>query len=175
MIKLIATILYYGLARHLPCSYSPVSFGLARPLRALLCKLMVKKCGKNVNIEKGAVFNHNLEIGDNSGIGINAILSGSGGIFIGDNVMMGMDVMIITEDHEHGIDKPITEQGSIKASVVIGDDVWIGSRVIILKGVKIGQSSIIGAGAVVTKDIPPFSVAGGNPARVLKTRDRFQP
>ncbi|MFC1870798.1 acyltransferase [Chloroflexota bacterium] len=170
--KLIATALYFGLARYLPVSYSPLSLGLTKPIRALLCRFMFKKCGKNVNIERGAWFGYNLEIGDNSGIGINARLNTSGGIIIGNNVMMGPEVVILSQDHKHtDLAKPMREQGYVKAPVIIENDVWIGIRVIILSGVRIGRSAIIGAGAVVTKDIPPFSIAGGNPAKLIKKRD----
>ena len=133
---------------------------------------MFRKCGKNINVERGALIGYNIEIGDNSGIGINARLSTTGGIIIGKNVMMGPDVVIMTQEHKHDeITRPMMEQGFEKASVIIEDDVYIGIRVIILAGVRIGRSSIIGAGAVVTKDIPPFSIAVGVPARVIKQRD----
>jgi len=171
IIRLTATILYVGLARYLPVSYSPLSLGLSKRIRAFLCRFMVKKCGNNVNIERGAKFTYDMEIGDNSGLGVNTLLGD--GIIIGDNVMVGMDTVILTRNHKHDdITRPIREQGSEETSpVVIEDDVWIGVRVIILPGVRIGRSSIIGAGAVVTKDIPPFSLAGGNPAKVIKKRD----
>lgn len=169
--RLIATILYFGFARHLPVSYSPLSFGLTKPFRAGLCRFMFRKCGKNINVERGAWIGYNIEIGDNSGIGINAQLNTGGGIIIGKNVMMGPDVVILTQDHKHDdVTKPMIEQGYEKASVIIEDDVWIGIRAIILAGVRIGRSSIIGAGAVVTKDVLPFSIVGGNPARVIKQR-----
>jgi len=133
---------------------------------------MFRKCGKNVNVERGAWFGYNLEIGDNSGIGVNAQLYTAGGIVIGDNVMMGPDVVILTQNHRYDdITRPMREQGYERAPVIIEDDVWIGTRVIVLPGVRIGQGSIIAAGAVVTRDIPPFSVVGGNPAKVIKKRD----
>ena len=170
--RFMATVLYFGFARYLPVSYNPLGLGLTKPFRAMLCRFMFQKCGKNVNVERGAWFGYNIEIGDNSGIGINSELNTPGGIFIGNNVMMGPDVMIITQNHKHDdITKPMLEQGFERAPVIIEDDVWIGTRVIILPGVKIGRSSIIGAGAVVTKDIPPFSIAGGNPAKVIKKRE----
>ena len=61
-------------------------------------------------------------------------------------------------------------QGSTRKWVIIEDDVWIGTRAIILPGTRIGKGSIIGAGSVVTKDVPQYSIVGGNPARILKTR-----
>jgi len=170
--RFIASALYFSVARHLPVSYSPLSLGVTKPLRALLCRFMFKKCGKNINVERGAWIGYDVEIGDNSGIGINAQLNTKGGIFIGDNVMMGPDVVILTQGHKHNdISRPMNEQGFKMAPVIIEDDVWIGIRAIILSGVKIGRSSIIGAGAVVTKDVPPFSIVAGNPAKVIKKRN----
>jgi maltose O-acetyltransferase len=172
VIRIIASIFYYGFARYLPVSYSPISFGLTKPIRGALCRFIFKKCGRNVNIERGALFGYNIEIGDNSGIGVNAQLNSQGGIKIGSNVLMSPDVIIETQNHKHrDVTRPIMEQGSESSPVIIEDDVWIGSRAIILPGVRVGRSSIIGAGAVVTRDVPPFSVAVGVPARVIKKRD----
>ena len=87
--------------------------------------------------------------------------------------MMGPDVIIPTSEHNHTrTDITIRSQGSLPTKgVEIGNDVWIGTRVIILPGVKIGDSSIIGAGAVVTKDVPSYTIVGGNPAKILKYRN----
>jgi maltose O-acetyltransferase len=171
VVRTIAVILYYGFARYLPVSFSPISFGLTKPIRGVLCRFIFKKCGRNVNVERGALFGYNIEIGDNSGIGINAQLSTGGGIRIGNNVLMAPDVIILTENHKiDDVTIPIIKTGSKSAPVVIEDDVWIGTRVIILPGVTIGRSSIIGAGAVVSKSIPPYSIAAGVPARVIKKR-----
>ena len=87
--------------------------------------------------------------------------------------MMGQEVIIYTTRHnDNRIDIPMMEQGMGNVlPVKIGDDVWIGGRVIILPGVTIGNGCIIGAGAVVTKDIPPYSVAVGVPAKVVKIID----
>lgn len=172
IIRFSAIIIYFGFARYLPTTCSHFSFGLTRPFRSMVCHFIFLKCGKNVNIERGADFGTNIEIGDNSAIGINAYLNCTAKITIGNNVMMGSDVIIFTRNHEFlDITQPMTEQGFRKAEpVIIEDDVWIGSRVIILPGVRVGRSSIIGAGAVVTKDIPSFSIVGGNPAEIIKKR-----
>ena len=87
--------------------------------------------------------------------------------------MMGPEVVIYTSGHKFDrTDIPMMEQGNTDAEpVTIGDDVWIGRRVMIMPGVTIGNGCVIGAGAVVTKDIPPYSVAGGVPAKVLKSRN----
>ena len=85
---------------------------------------------------------------------------------------MGPDVVILTLNHEYSdIHKPIGWQGmKPRKKVTIGNDVWLGQRVMIMPGVTIGNGSIVAAGAVVTKDIPPYSIVGGVPAKVLKNR-----
>lgn len=94
------------------------------------------------------------------------------GASIGDNVMMGPECMIFTRNHAFArVDIPMNQQGMKEFEPVsIGNDVWIGARVTILPGVHIADGCIIGAGAVVTKDIPEYAIVGGNPARVLKYR-----
>ena len=96
----------------------------------------------------------------------------NGPVFIGKNVMMGPEVIVYTHNHEFSrTDIPMNQQGKGKTDpVYIDDDVWIGRRAMILPGVHIGRGSIIGAGAVVSKSIPEFSVAVGVPAKVVKTR-----
>ena len=137
-----------------------------------ICKMILKKCEKNVNIEKGANFGrgNGIEIGDNSGIGINCEVRGP--LEIGKDVMMGPEVRIMTSSHNTSqTDIPMCQQGHLpKRKVTICDDVWIGTRVIILPGVTIGKGAIIGAGAVVTKDVPEYAVVAGVPAKVIKYR-----
>jgi maltose O-acetyltransferase len=169
--RIVATVLYYGIARNLPLSQSPLSLGLANPFRVTLCRFIFKKCGKNIFVDRGACFGDNIEIGDYSGIGNNARLDTAGGIVIGKYVMISPDVVILTANHKHDdITIPIGMQGAESCPVIIEDDVWIGTRAIILPGVRIGRSSIIGAGAVVAKDVPPYSIVVGNPARVVSKR-----
>ena len=143
---------------------------ISKRIRAFWTKRIVGYCGKNVNIEKHASFTPELRIGDNSGVGIKCEMNGP--VFIGSNVMMGPEVVVYTTKHRfERIDLTMIEQGMEEPqTVTIGNDVWIGRRVIILPGVTIGDGCVIGAGAVVTKDIPPFSIAAGVPARVVKKR-----
>ena len=158
----------YAFARHLPESYK---FNLGQQkIRAFCGKCLLAKCGKNVNIEKNAEFAYSVELGDNSGLGINCRISGK--TLIGNNVMMGPNVCIFTTNHAFDrTDIPMNEQGmSVQRPVVIEDDVWIGANVIILPGVTISKGSIVGAGAVVTKNVPEYAIVGGNPAKILKTR-----
>ena len=160
--------LYFFCSR-LPVSYSRINLG-QKHLRRLCGRLILKKCGKNVNIEKGARFSADMELGDNSGIGRNAELDSN--ITIGCNVMMGPDVKMFVRNHNFSrTDIPMNSQGDSDVEpIVISDDVWIGANAIILPGVHIGQGSVIGAGAVVTKNVPEYSVVGGNPAVVIKSR-----
>ena len=110
-----------------------------------------------------------ISIGSGSGLGVNCSVHGP--LKIGNNVMMGPNVTILT--HTHNIERtdiPMGQQGMRVAEVVIGNDVWIGMRVVIMPGVKIGNGAVIGAGAVVTKDVPDFAVVGGVPAKIIKYR-----
>ena len=150
-------------------SHSILNLGQRR-LREACCQLFLMKCGKNVNIERCASISSRVELGDNSGIGAYASISGK--CIIGNNVMMGPHCTIYTRNHEFSDTlTPMCQQGfSEEKLVVIGDDVWIGGHVIILPGVRIGSHSIVGAGSVVTKDVPEWAVVAGNPARVKKFR-----
>lgn len=170
MRKKIAAVFYYAFARHLPLSYSKFGGKTGTFFRRKCVKAMLSSCGEMVNVEKGASFSLKSTIGNNSGIGVNANL---GIAHIGNNVLMGRDCIAITRNHEF-TDKNtlIRKQGyQSEEPIYIGDDVWIGHRVIILPGVHIGKGTVIGAGSVVTKDTPEYSVVGGNPARVLKYRE----
>ena len=165
--KKILYILYRLTAAWLPTSQHLL---IAKKLRAFWARRIAKKVGANVNIERNAVFGPLLEIGHDSGVGINCELYGP--VVIGENVMMGPEVIVYTSGHKYDrIDIPMGEQGDDDVKpVIIGNDVWIGRRVIIMPGVKIGNGCIIGAAAVVTKDIPDYSVAVGVPAKVVKSR-----
>lgn len=162
-------LIYYSFAKHLPPSYSGIKVG-QKTLRAFCGKLMLKHCGKKVNIEKGAMFSTKVSLGDYSGIGINARINGT--CTIGDYVMMGTDVVVITRNHSFDrTDIPMMHQGfEEERPVVIGNDVWIGDRVIIMPGVRVGDGSILAAGAVVTHDVPSYAVVAGVPAKIIKMR-----
>lgn len=164
--KIIGLVLYHSIAKHLPRSSSPLKFGR---IRTFCAKLILTKCGKKVNIEKGAVFSSKITIGNNSGIGVNAYISAC---HIGDDVMMGPYCTIYESNHKFDrTDIPMREQGfTYYDPVEIGNDVWIGGHVTIMPGVKIGNHCVIGACSVVTKDIPDWGIAVGNPAVVKKFR-----
>jgi maltose O-acetyltransferase len=164
-------LFYYGFAQHLPASTMPMG-RVFKKVRFWVCRFLFASCGQDVNVEYGAFFHsgNDVVIGNFSGIGINANLSGK--ITIGNYVMMGRDVVIMTRNHEFSIiGIPMAQQGfKEERPVFIEDDVWIGDRVIILAGVRVGQGTVIGAGSVVTKDVPPFAVVGGVPAKIIRMR-----
>ena len=162
--------LYYLFARHLPSS--SYKLGLwAQPIRRFICRRIFKYAGKKINVEKGAFFldGSEIEIGDYSAIGVDCRIYGA--VKIGNDVMMGPEVVVLPRNHRFDrLDIPMWRQGHSTEPIVIDDDVWIGTRAILLPGVKIGKGAIIGAGAVVTRDVPEYSVVGGNPAKVIKFR-----
>ena len=103
----------------------------------------------------------------NTNCHINASIGGE--IRIGDNVLLGPNVVIRSANHNFNLNsKPINEQGHNYADIKIADDVWIGANAVILSGISIGKGSVVGAGAVVNKNIDPFSLVGGVPARLIK-------
>ncbi len=171
-LHIIYLILYYGLLQFLPPTNNRY-FRLIKPVRSSIAKRCLDHAGKKVNIEQGANFGdgNGISIGDNSGIGLRCSVRGP--LVIGNNVMMGPEVIILTSTHSfERIDIPMMAQKSpSRKKVIVGNDVWIGTRVIILPGVTIGNGVIIGAGAIVTKDIPDYAVVVGNPARIIRYRN----
>lgn len=115
--------------------------------------------------------NAGIVIGRDCVIGPGCIMYGQGGIKIGDNVLLSPKVSIFAVNHiSDDREVLIADQGIEAKGVEIGDNVWIGGGAVILDGVKVGHSSIVAAGAVVTKDVPPLSIIAGNPAIFLKSR-----
>lgn len=117
------------------------------------------KIGKNVFLEDNVNFN-GMEI------------STGGNVYIGSNFHSGKDCMIIVQSHNYEGERIPYDRSYINKDLKIGDNVWLGHRVIILGGVTIGEGAIIQAGAVVVSDIPDCGIAGGNPAKVFKYRDK---
>jgi acetyltransferase-like isoleucine patch superfamily enzyme len=102
----------------------------------------------------------------------NTYINGIGGVEIGKDTMLGPNVVLISGSHVFdNPNVPIRLQGTTRAKITIGHDVWLGANVCVMSGVTIGEGTIVGSGAVVTKDIPPFSIAGGVPAVILRKRN----
>jgi len=144
------------------------------------CILMV---GEDSNVEGSLVFerpNSTIRIGARTHIGGGTLLDAAEQIAIGDDVMLAFEVLVMDHDShslkfsERKNDVTDWKQGKKDWSnvpikpVTIGDRAWIGARVIILKGVTINQGGVVGAGSVVTKDVPPYTIVAGNPARVVR-------
>lgn len=169
--QFVSRVLYDGILSRLPNSMAICGGSVYQRLRGWAVKNFVAHCGNNVNIEDHVQISSKVSIGDHSGIGIRAIVGGT--VYIGDNVMMGRECIILTRNHAFDrTDIPMREQGfQEEKPVFIGNDVWIGHRVTILPGSRIGDGVIIGAGAVVTGEIPAYTIVGGVPAKVLRKRN----
>ena len=161
---------FHFVGKNLPQSSSPWSLG-SRYVRNALVRGFADNVDKTANIERGAdITSPHISLGARSGIGIDCWVQGP--LTIGSDVMMGPQCRIYTRNHANAdTTRPMLSQGFEPARhVTIEDDVWIGARVMIMPGTTVGRSSIIAAGAVVTKDVPPHSVVGGVPARVIRRR-----
>lgn len=169
----IYVLIYYVFAQYLPMQPFP-GYRAWYALRWFLASRILRHCGRDVIVKDRCYFGDGarLSVGDRSQLGSSARLNGD--ITIGCDVLMGPDVIMMATSHEFSrIDIPINQQGaSPEQPITIGDDVWIGTRAIILPGVHVGDHAIIAAGAVVTKDVPDYTIAGGVPARIIGSRKR---
>ena len=169
---LLGIILYRTFGKMLPaadCYVKPMGL-FGKRVRAICGKLILEKCGKNVNIYKDAVFSSRVELGGYSDIGYRCRIQGK--CIIGEHVMMAPECQIWTQNHDtKRIEGKAWLSGNTpEEPVIIHDGVWIGSRVIILPGVTIKEGAVIGAGSIVTKDVPAYAIVGGNPARIIRYR-----
>ena len=113
-----------------------------------------------------------IKIGRDSLIGEYSVIRGQGGVSIGDRVYTSPFTQIIAVNHVFDDPRhPFIEQGITAEGIVIEDDVWLGAGAIITDGVRVGQGAVVAAGAVVTKDVPPHTVVGGVPAKIIKSID----
>lgn len=136
-----------------------------------IVKHQVNSVGSGLRVNNRSTVTKNTILGNN--VNFNGMkIGGSGRVIIGDNFHSGIGCLMISEIHnyDHGEAIPYDDT-FIPKDIVIEDNVWLGERVIILGGVRIGEGAIIQAGSVVVKDIPPMAIAGGHPAKVFKMRD----
>jgi acetyltransferase-like isoleucine patch superfamily enzyme len=133
--------------------------------------------GDNVTIERlttilctGVLRNkgEGVKIGNNTGINQGGYIGGQGGVEIGDNVIIGPGVKIFSENHNFHGDEYIKNQGEKRDQVMIGNNCWIGSNVVILAGVTLGEKTIVAAGSVVNKSFTGNCIVGGVPAKKIK-------
>ncbi len=172
----IAYLIYYSFAYYLPKKQNPIFGKISTQFRTFLARKMLHSLGKKSHIDRKAYFGFNeVYIGDNSGIGSGFELRNSS-LKVGDFCMLSRDTLILGGGHNYSDrNTPIGMQGNKgdngKTSLEIGNDVWIGFNVMILSGCKhIGNGAIIGAGSVVTNDVPDYAIVGGNPAKIIKYR-----
>ena len=149
--------------------------GIYRSIKRPVIRSKFNRVGKGFMFDPDGIYlgAELMEFGDNVFIGKGAYFSAEKGIRVGNSVMLGPYPMVIGGDHNFSVvGKRMAEvhEGGVNQPIVIEDDVWAGARVLILKGVTIGEGSIIGAASVVTKDVPPYVVAYGNPCKPRNVR-----
>lgn len=157
-----------------------INIAIADYFRRKKCrKLLSKMKGAGRNICIGEDFNvspiSKIELGDNVWIGDHFYAKASADIKISSGTIISRNVEIWTANHNYDSDDLSAvpyDRRMIAKPVTVGENVWIGTHVLILPGVTVGEGAVIGAGSVVTKDVPPCAVVGGNPAKVLKYRNR---
>lgn len=171
--QIICLVLYYSFAQYLPCSYSQGG-GIGQKVRRFLCRRIFKFSGININVERKANFGSGLdiELGDYSDLGINCHVPSN--TVIGNNVMMAPNCFIFAQNHETAdLTVPMNKQGFTERKVtIIEDDVWIGQNVYMTPGRHIRKGSIVGACCLLCKDFPEYSVIGGNPSKLIKSRKK---
>ena len=140
-------------------SYNGVTLGdnvTIERMSTIICTAVIRNKGKGV------------KIGNNTGINQGAYIAGQGGVDIGNYVIIGPGVKIFSEDHKFSGEDYIKNQGEKRDQVIIGNNCWLGSNVTILAGVKLGDKTIVAAGAVVNKSFSGNCIIGGVPAKLIK-------
>lgn len=142
-------------------------------IKITFLKLMGARVGSWVTFYSGITISpgNNLKLGHHVNLAAGVFLGTAGGIEIGDRTLIGYKTMIFSGNH---VIPPNREKiffaGYDRKKVVIQNDVWIGGNSIILPGITIGEGAVVAGGSVVTKDVPSFTIVGGNPAKVIKER-----
>ncbi len=130
------------------------------------------KCGKNVSIRDRAIIYcpERITVADNVSINSGVIILAQGGVSFGEYTMISPGVTIVSVSHDYSKLGQEAWDGQIKKPVTIGRNVWIAAGAIILPGVTIGDGAVVAAGSIITRDVPPYTVVAGLPARVIKER-----
>lgn len=150
---------------------------IIRRLLVLVNRPFFKKYGRNFKFDPYGYYTYStISVGDDVVLGRNAfIIAAKSEIIIGNKVVFGPEVVMYGGGHNTSVvgkymfdvkeKKPTDDLG-----IIVDDDVWVGARAIMLRGITVGRGAIVGAGAVVTKSVPPYAIVGGNPAKVIKFR-----
>lgn len=151
------------------------AYRVYKSIRRVKCWLLAKrytvaKIGPNSYLSWGSDISHDLEVGDHVYIGPNCLVGQM--VSLGDLTMVGPSVIFMGDDHRYdNVGVPIIFSGRPKLrTTIVGKDVWIGARAVVLSGVNIGDGAIIAAGSVVNRDVAPCSIVGGVPAKHIKWR-----
>ena len=137
----------------------------------MIARLTISKCGENLRVNHRSRLGKNTILGDNCNFN-GMIIVGGGKVSIGNNFHSGVECMIITSNHNYEGDAIPYDNTNINKIVTIGDNVWFGNRVLVTGNTTIGEGAIVAAGSVVCKDVPPLAIVGGNPAKVIKYRNK---
>lgn len=154
------------------CYYSKLKTDIRKRYYTKKVKKQCRRCGKNLKVNNPSNVTANTVLKSN--VNFNGMsIYGNGQVIIGNYFHSGIECLMIAQNHKYdgGDAIPYDNKRYICKNIIIDDFVWLGSRVTILPGVRIGEGAIIQAGAVVSCNIPPYAIAGGNPARVFKYRD----
>ena len=173
--SILCRMFYMTIANRLPSSYNRILGNACKIIRGICVRGFIVHAGENINIQRKVKISSKVSIGDDSGIGMNSVISGP--LTIGDKVMIGEEFRVITRNHRiDRTDIPMQEQGfTEEKEVVVGNDVWIGHRVMLMPGAHVGNGCVIAAGAVVSGTIPDYAIAGGVPAKVIRYRKNCDP
>lgn len=166
----------------LVCTYeliSAVIFALPRHkifnfIKSNYMRIQGAKIGKSITYYPGIKINPcmNVKLGDHVDLAWGVIITTGGGVEIGDRTLIGYRTLISSANHVIPPNRGrIFDAGHIPKKVIIMNDVWIGGNCVITAGVTIGEGAVVAAGSVVTKDVAPFTIVGGVPAKLIKNRD----
>jgi acetyltransferase-like isoleucine patch superfamily enzyme len=150
---------------------------ISRRLRMVALRPLFGAHGQGFYFDPDGTYTYGtIHVGDDVNLGVRPVLMAAlSEIRIGSHVMFGPEVVVIGGGHNISVPgqfMTLTHEktGDEDLGVVIADDVWVGARAVILRGVEIGRGAVIGAGALVTKSVPPYAIVAGNPARVIRYR-----
>ena len=142
-------------------------------LRDVFYRMLFQSAGKKLIIYPNVyiIFSHKISVGKRVAINVGTYIDGRGGVKMGDNILIGPNCVISSTGHgTASIEIPMAEQAVQYGEIKIGNDVWLGANVFVRMGVTIHDGCIIAAGSVVTTDVPPYSVYGGVPAKLISQR-----
>ncbi|MGD7007040.1 acyltransferase [Metabacillus sp. 84] len=142
-------------------------------MKKIYKKLKLKWLNKKVEICSGfsCAYPDHIHFKGYAYIGPNAKFWGEGKVIIENNVIIGPNITIMTSNHDYNGDFLPYDSSNILGDVIIEENVWIGANVNVVPGITIGEGAVIAMGSVVTRDVPKYSIIGGNPAKPIKTRD----